>query len=362
MKKILLGTSALAAVALTAGAASADAPVVAFDGAISYAVTSSSFDDNSAGLNGPGWNVEADNLKSELHWTATGTADNGLEYTGKVDWRYLTATLDEAWISVGGSWGKALVGMDDGVTAGVPDAHSLAGASWGHDGSFSQGVSHFMTPIGHSGDDPKVAYYSPSFGGFSFAASLAPDDGEGNATADAGADTARVGTTAGTYQNTAQLLASYSGDFSGVGVNLGAGYVSADATDGASTEDARSWHLGGTVSVADFGFGAGYVDNGDSGTLRTANGDAGHVWNVGVSYDGIENVYLSAVYQEGESDIDGNNADLTSEGWSVSADYTVADGLVTFVEYMHGTSDTGANTSASETEADVFLLGTTISF
>ena len=92
MKKILLGTSALAAAALTAGAASADAPTIAFDGKVSYALVG--YGEDNGAQAGPGWDVKADNYKSELHWTATGAADNGLEYTGRVDWRCLTATLD----------------------------------------------------------------------------------------------------------------------------------------------------------------------------------------------------------------------------------------------------------------------------
>ena len=355
MKKILLGTSALAVAALTAGAASADAPTVAFDGKVSYALVG--YGGENEAQAGTGWDVKADNYKSELHWTATGAADNGLEYTGRVDWRYLTATLDEAWINLGGSWGSVTLGMEDGVEANVPDANSIAGGSWGNDGNYkfyaASSALTSVTAAGHDGDANKIAYYSPDFGGFGVSASISPSSGTRTSTAQP---------VDGTYQNTAEILASYGGDFGGVGVNLGAAYVMADATNEDSIEDARSWHIGGTVSVADFSFGAGYVDNGDSGTAVGSNGDAGYTYNVGVAYGGIENIYLSAVYTAGESDVDGNNVDATGEGWSASADYTVADGLTTFVEYIHNEYEDGTGTTAGNSESDIFLLGTTVAF
>ena len=90
MKKTLLGASALVGVAsfAAAPALAAEAPEISFSGALGYEAVWSDGDQEAAGT---GLNITGNEQQSELVWSATGTADNGLEYGANVQWRWLGA-------------------------------------------------------------------------------------------------------------------------------------------------------------------------------------------------------------------------------------------------------------------------------
>ena len=367
MRKILLGTSALAAVALTAGAASAEAPTVTFDGAVTYEYI---FYDNdnrthaTGKVDGSGHAITANEQQSELHWTAKGTADNGLEYTGRLDWRVLsggTGAIDESWIKLGGGWGDLVIGADDGAEGNMPDALSIAGDIWmtdcnnlaRHINNLDLSTSlYYFTPTGGTSDNNKVAYYTPDFNGFSFAASFTPSS-----------KTAfQEAPETGGNNNVGEISAKYAGDFGGVGLTLAGSYIAGSA-DTDANEDIRSYHLGGLLSVGDFGFGLGYIDSDDSGTVKANTNDEGlSGYNAAVSYD-LGSLYLNAYYQHTESRTGGNTNDNEFDLVGVAATYTIADGLKTYASFTNSELDSGAGTgSAFENEANVLIIGTSVSF
>lgn len=356
MKKILLGTSALAVAALTAGVASAEAPVVSYSGSVKYAYVF--YDQDLEGSkSGRGHNVEGSSSGSELGWNAVGTTDGGLEYTARIELRPMSSGSDKIWIQLADSWGTFQIGKVLSPVGSVVDAHSLAGQGGGQDGSFSGnvnavGTEFFMTASNGEGSANKVAYYTPDFSGFSIGASLQPGENSYDSNA---AD--------GTVQNVVEVAAFYSGEFSGASVNLGAGYVAADATDEAANENTRAYHLGATVGFGDFTVGGGYVNNGESGIAKAnTKQDAGKGYNIGVSYSGLDSLSLAAIYTSGEVDDSAGTTDET-DIVTLNADYTVADGLVVFGEYSnYDYNDGSVSGSTGENEANVFLLGTKISF
>ena len=371
MKKILLGTSALAAVALTAGAASAEAPTVTLSGGIQYAYVSYNNDNASAPTtkkSDRGSDIAGNGWGNELQWTVKGVSDSGLEYTGRVDWRYDSASIDESWIKLGGGCGNVVIGADDAPTANVRDANSVAAGSGGVDGywlgSVADNVGKAGLPdIGNS-DANKIAYYSPSFSGVSFGASYTPKNGSEGKTVAA--------TSTDSIEKQIDAIISYNGSFDDVTVGLDAGYSAGKReTEGsvaASSENLKAYHVGGVVSVAGFSVAAGYSKHGDSGALKTnVTGAEKSAYNLGVAYN-INGVNVSAVYTSGKANGGAATAGAvaandTFKAWSIGADYAVADGLKAFADFGQiNTKKAGGATAADKNKATVFLIGTKISF
>jgi len=368
MKKILLGTSALAAVALTAGSASAGAPKVVFDGAVTYDYVFYDNDNRTAtgAVSGQGHSLTANEQQSELHWTATGSSDNGLEYTARMDWRVLAGGgsgggMDESWVKLGGGWGSLVIGQDDGAEGNTPDANSLNGGPWMTDGNnmgrhMNQlGTSlYYFSPTGATGDANKLAYYTPNFSGFSAIVSFTPNTSQ----------SAQAAASSGGNDNTGEIGLKYSGDFSGVGLTLAGAYIAGTPNSSAGTEleDIRSYHLGGLLSVGDFGVGLGYIDSGDSGTTKGSTNEGLNGFNASVSYS-MDSLYLNGYYQNSQDRTGGNTKDNEFELWGVAATYTVAEGLSTYAQFTNTTVESGAGTgSAFENDANILVVGTKVSF
>ena len=368
MKKTLLTTSTLAGVALVAGSAFAEAPKVTFSGSTDYYVRVSDYDAPAgrAPQNGPGWDINQHAVASELIWDANATADNGLQFGANVQLRYAgTAATDEAWVDFAGSWGRVVLGDDDGVL----DNNQVSGGSvlplgaWDtgrFTGSLANptatawGVSGTNASAGEaSADASKIAYYSPSFAGFSVGVSATPDTGSTFGATNTGATT--------DYSNVFEGTINYRGDFSGVGVALYAGAATGEAfaTNGASRDDLSAWQVGGSVSVAGFSLGLGYGDSDDSGCLTAQTGcDAGKFFNAGLAYNfGAGSV---GVGYAKTSDFKATTAASEQEGtyYSVEGSYTVAQGLTAYGGVLWAEREEG-NVDADST---IFVLGTRVNF
>jgi hypothetical protein len=362
MKKILLGTSALAAVALTAGSATAEAPTVNFHGDIEYAYVFYDNDQDGA-FASRGHDVIGNGWGNALYWDVKGVTDGGLEYSSRIDWRYEANGVDESWIKLGGAWGSIVIGNDDAPSENVLDANSIAAAPYGIDGFYVNNATNFIGNAGTvdftagSGDDAKIVYYSPDFNGFNVAASFTPTSANANGL------TVGAGNT-NSAENGIDLFAGYSGAIGDAGIDLTVGYKHAEiptAAGAAEIEDLSAWHVGGIVSIADFQFAAGYMDNGDGNIAKgIANADAMSGYNVGVAYS-TGALSLSAVYTATEADLDGLGEDEL-DAFTLAAGYKVADGLKTFAEISRVSTDDADVTGASMenldlTNAQIFNTG-----
>ncbi len=371
MKKTLLTTSALAGVVFVAGSAFAEAPKVTFSGSTDYYVRVTDYDAPTGGTepqNGPGWDINQHAPASELIWDANATADNGLQFGANIQLRYAgTASTDEAWVDFAGSWGRVVLGDDDGVI----DNNQIAGHSVLPIGAYDTGrftgaiatpagwTSSFSTPTGGpaeaSEDSSKIAYYSPSFAGFSVAVSATPDTGS----TFGATNTASVGS----YQNAVEATVNYKGDFSGVGVGLFGGYATgkASSSNGVSREDLDAFELGGSVSVAGFAVAVGYSDGGESGLVSNAGGDAGKALTAGVAYNfgaGKVGVGYASTW---DAKTTAASREMEAEYYSVEGSYTIAQGLTGYGGVMFATRDNNA-TTASEADSTIFVLGTRVNF
>ena len=353
MRKTLLATSAIVAAAALSSQAMAEVKLELSGGA-KYEIDFVSDDAGTGGTEVDDQNIRQGNSATQVFFTASNTADNGLTYGYKWDLRAngddAAATSDESYMFFSGNWGTAHIGQDDNVVDNqvVTGADVLGGAS-GFDGSIGTRGSHIGTAATapdlstSEGDDPKVAYYSPSFSGFQAAVSYAPQVGGENA----------VDNVVGTALN-------YSGSFGDVSVSAGVGYIFADEAN-ANNKDYEGLQAGVNLGFGAFSAGLGYTTDFDSGIASTSTASADETWDLGLAYNyGAGKVSVGYLFSEAD---DGANGEDTAQVFVVGADYTVAEGLVAYGEFQWSESeDDSAAANADEYEASAFVIGTKLSF
>jgi outer membrane protein OmpU len=374
MRKILLATSALVAgSAIAASASAAEAPSVNLFGSLDIQYQGESNDQSNARTNQLGYL----NFMNSFMWDINAEADNGLAYGGRVDWRPSNDNLDEIWIDMSGSFGTVVIGNDDGVGDNtVPQGGSVLVGSFGWTGTYLAGSAAQVGnapfidgqfSVGGTGDNAKVSYYSPSFGGFSGGISFTPDDNVAGATTNGGTDTDGDGdildenvTAANGFDNHVELVAAYAGEFGGTSVNVAGSYKMADSADTAN-EDVRVWEIGTTVGIAGFSLGASYIDYGDSLVAKNSSADAGAGFSLGVAYSFGAAAVSAGYFETWEDQADGTED--TYSNISLDAEYTVAEGLAVYGGLQFAESDDGSNAAAAGSEeSTAVIIGTRLSF
>ncbi len=368
MKKILFATTAVAGVAaLAAQASAAEAPTLSISGSVEYQYNF--YDNDRGGSLGTGaeavgdasvgQDIRQDNVTSAIIFNASGTADNGLTYGALFDFR-MNVTNDESYIYFADSWGRIHFGDDDGATANTTygGEAALAGTG-GFDGNASNywdtnGVSAVTGPstLGASDDSSKLVYYTPNFSGFSAAASFSPDGGT------------TANTNNGGNRNIIEIAAQYDGNFDSVSIGLNAGWRGATPDNDVATEDVSTFEIGGKIGFGGFTIAGAYGDNGESGCgAVTAGCDAGFYYDAGVGY-GAGPFKVGAGYFASEATANSGVGDDEVEIWTIGGTYTVAQGLIAFVEYNNGTFTNGvaAGAATDEVENQGFLIGSRVSF
>lgn len=187
---------------------------------------------------------------TEIVPQARGVTDTGITYGFKVElqantWNSLNA--DEAMLFFSGAFGRIELGNEDGAADSMAlGAHTIAAGTGGIDGS-ARGIVTGDVKIRDSGDATKITYYTPRVAGFQLGASFTPDTGNDEVRFSSDAD-------AGQYENHIEVGANYVGSFSGVDLGLAATGVFGDEETGGT--DQRNFSLGGTVGFAGARFGA----------------------------------------------------------------------------------------------------------
>ncbi|WP_422642787.1 porin [Zavarzinia sp.] len=374
MKKILLSTTALATAALlsTSALAADEGLKLTLGGFFSGVVLAGG--DGDADTR----EVSFDSWNSEISFNAEGTASNGLTYGFQIQLEGASVDdqIDEAYLYFSGAFGRVEFGTNDPVAAQMgyvspsPDVNGILTVNSG-DYMFN------AFTYNSDGDAGKVNYFTPRIGGFQLGLSYSPDgtqdpkDGavaggfESDVTTVAGpdgilgtADDVVVGSVAG-QQFTAGL--NYSKEFSGVTVGLSGTYafLESEITDaGGLADDQTSWGLGANLG---FAAGAGTVTLGGSylaidsfGFLKDNDVSA---YDVGVQYaQGAWSLGAQSIWWDEDSFPD------TIWGLSVGGGYKVATGLDLAVGYMHWDNQGGGGGSFTKEDADVFLLGSMLSF
>lgn len=311
MKHILLGTTALVAAGLVAGTAEANVQLGLGGYYVAAAGVNFSQDDEAGE---PGNNTSADVFRQdvEVYFRGEVTLDNGLAVgaTIQLEGQQSGDQIDEVWAYFKGGWGQIRFGDDDDAYEQlaylIPTASNVFGVDtpffeFANNFGIAQAMAQTNTTIHRlSGDATKIIYFSPNFGGFSFAASWAPDRrGEDTYSGFSGANGpggTSFNNNAGQVDDIFAAALNFEHDFNGVNLVLGIGGGHANLERPAAGQDDDRWNFRGHAIVGFYGFTVGaagsYLDNSSgsnatdpdlwtAGIGMTYNWDA---WTVGLAW------------------------------------------------------------------------------
>lgn len=275
MKKILMGTSALALAGTIAGAGKAEAAEWSldwggyFNSAVIYRTSDSLSDSNP---NQEGIDVVQD---AEIDFHPSIVLDNGLKFGVNIELEAesgATTNIDESSVYVTGPFGRLELGADDGpantMHTGAPNV-GWFGAADGGDvaGYLGLGTPNFGRSPAWGSDATKITYYTPRFAGFQVGASYAHDE-----------NSSKNAPSGGSHEDLFELGANYVNSFGAFDISVGGVYATADG-NAAGLEGSDMY--GGGISL---GF-SGFVIGGNY-TVQDVQGEADDrdYYDLGVAY------------------------------------------------------------------------------
>lgn len=325
MKKLLLGTTAVACVAL-AGAANAQDPIqMSLGGNLQTALTVHGFGgDNSSAYTGGNITTNDDSLGIQQDWdfifTGSTTLENGLTvgaYMNLDTAGGVNVKEDEIYAIVSGGFGEFRIGQDDSASNDVEGSYVPTGGSsffigdGNYDVTLDPAASLLATGRALAGNSAQIWYKTPTFAGFALTATYTPD-----------ARSARSGTKQpdGSLEDVFGFAAEYENSFGAVDLGVvaafefGNGDTNADPNSGnfgATAQDANTWLAGATVGFGGFTVGGGYNQTSGNGTAGAAH--------MGLSY-AIDKVGVGVHGAYGFND----RAAETERGWGITLDGSYA--------------------------------------
>lgn len=397
MKKVLLGTTALVAAGLTAGAANA-APALKVDVNGYYTGVIASVDSDIASVD----DVQIKH-EGEISINGSATLDNGmtagvvinLEATNDVNARGIAgiasvsgipnvgnvdgfAGIDEAYAYLEGSFGRVQIGAEGSAPFLMHQtapyfvgSHGVDSPNFGYHSGTQGSSARTATYITLSGDNNKVTYFTPSFSGIQLGISYTPDN---NCAVDMGG---QGGGVSNNFINTGDCIAyggpitggvnlediveiggSYTGTINNVGVNASIGYATADfevpTGGGTAFNDPTVWSFGLQLNSGAFTLGGGYYMSEGLGT-PTPTGTADleeKAWSVALQY--VTGPWtLGAGYFSSENELS-STMDDELKVIEVGGTYSLGEGVDVFAvveNYESDTTGTGSPVGDSETTA-----------
>ena len=348
MKKVLLGTAAVAFGLILAAPAKAEVKLDLaghFKGYVFY----TDQDDLAGGAEPRAFDIVRD---TEIHFTGETTLDNGLTVgfhtEADIDDED-TFTTEESYAYFSGSWGRVNFGKEDGA------AYLLQVAAPSADDNYD-GIRQYVSPFNTTGlsasvdyandvavGENKITYLTPVFSGFQAGVSYTPELGGGSQGV-----ASNISNDANDLGDVYEAAVRYDGQFDNVGFTVGAGYelASQDGADGgAVTDDLQEWNVGLDLNWSAFGLGAVYTTT-DSGTDSDVD-----TWVVGADYTtGPYKLGVSYLNQDADA---GTETDRYTGG----VVYTYGPGLT-----FRGSVSYVDVDAAADSDGTSVLLGTQINF
>ncbi len=329
MRKLLLGTTALAAAATLSVNALADVAVSGY-----YEWRYESRSSNSTSLDGTKFASD-----SEIKFVFSNKTDNGLDVSMKQE--FLTdggdSTVQESALYISGGFGKIQLGSDDGINDGsIPIASNdliseemySDSTVTANDGNSNLGIKDGdMANLG--GNSNKIAYYLPAMGGLAAGAAFT----DGGVAGDA---------------DTTEFGAGYSMEAGGASVYLS--YVTGTTEN--STQDIDSSAVGVKVATGDITFVIGQ-------SQYEAQNDDEQGTSAAVKFNVADGMTLAAYTAEVEDDI--SKEEYSNTGAELV--YTIASGLKAIVtiedyDYKKGTGSGAGSTDDSGTHSKLTMKAT----
>ena len=322
MRKLLLGTTALAAAAtLSANAALAD---VSISGYYEWKMESHSSDIASQ----DGTSFAND---SEIKFTFSNKTDSGLSIgmVTELESDDGDTAVNESSLSIAGGFGKVVLGGNDGVGDNYGVSSTDLPAEEIYATSTTDGLTILNSDInGLSGDANKIAYHLPAMGGLTAGVSYT-DSGEAGST-----DTTEVGF-------------KYSMEAGGAGITIGG----ATGTTEAATTDTDSQVLGVKVTSGNISAVVSQATYEAASSVDEESNGASVQFKVS---DGMTFTVHTA-----KTESENDNQEYTNTGAEIA--YTIASGLTAYVnvedyDYKVGTSS--GNTADSGTVSKLTIKAT----
>lgn len=303
MKKILLGTSAIAlagAVAMPASAAEWDVRVGGFfNASVAYAQT-----DLATGVTSDFDGVDVSQT-TEIFFLPSITLDNGIKIGANVQLEGETNgdQIDESYVQIKGSFGEINIGSENSagykMTYAAPNAALISlnspstpgyiawSGATGVDSVFLGTLGSTYIEVGRNDDAKRITYYTPRMAGFQLGVSYAHDGNQ---------DDFRPADTSAALGDIFDVGANYVNSFGGIDVAVSARYGIGNNNAVATNDSPTVWSVG-----ANLGFG-GVTIGGSFAEANEHNGgvDDGVAYDFGVSY-ATGPWTFSATYFHGEN-------------------------------------------------------------
>jgi outer membrane protein OmpU len=358
MKKILLGTTAVVALAtMSTEAFAADKIKLGLGGFMRHYIGMTNGDETASTSSGVARDKNLSQFSNtEVYFKGDTTLDNGINVAVvmqlEADSAATADNMDETYVKLSSdAMGALSVGATqhaaDDFLVRVPNASNF---DWGDTNSWAgvaatsttatttfSPVSNDITDTGSAGS-AKLKYVTPTFSGVTAYASYSAAEGSGTH------DARRL---TGTLHDGATMGVAYSGEMSGATVDVDLTHMVWGNSDASTT------HAGVSVGMAGFTVGGGYSDFNDERSATTAAQQTaqglvdGNAWELGVGYE-TGPISVSAAYMSAESTgtvaTAGDNEDTK---WQASAAYDLGAGVNLSALYFHSKADAEGATAAT---------------
>lgn len=338
-KRLLLGSTALAGAFAMATPAFADIEVT-LSGQVEFGA--SIFDEEAIADSNRGYFFFMD---SETKIEAEGAADNGINYSAKVELEVdadgqgdsANNNADEAVLAFWGGFGRAELGREDGAEDNMfVGGEDFQAGTGGVDGD-TQNLSFGSVTHRDSGDAAKITYYSPRVAGFQAGVSYTPDTGDGQNASD---------DDAGDVEDHFGVGLNFTTSAGGADVTVsGVASLGAEEDDGVAGNDAgdlEDYAVGLGLEFAGLGVGGSYILRQDQ--------DEGNGYIVGAKY-GFGPANVSVGYAKDDPDVgDGFNL------YVASFDYGLFPGVTLKGDVSYNDDDPDAAADGEKTTAGVVTV------
>jgi predicted porin len=359
MRRILLGTTALALLSTTATAA--DRISLSLGGYFRGYLVAGSMDDG-PGEAGSGVRAHGIARESEIHFKGSTTLDNGLKVGVTVELEGETSAdqIDESYVWFEGGWGRLEVGSEDPpgeqMWIGAPtvlNGHGYNSPTFFDVPNGTNAIGNSSTTVTITFDRDKVVYFTPRFVGFQFGISYTPDRTE-----ELGFGL-RPDNNAGQQSEAVEMAANWNGSLAGAKIAVMGAYGTANVeAPPAGVEDQDIWGAGINIGYAGFTLGAGYRWN-DLG-LSGPNNDRID-WNVGLKYSWSA-WSVAGNYGRTEAEAGAAGGEDTLDVAELGVSYGLGPGITLMGGLQYVDFDDNLGAPGAENTAWLGLLGTRLSF
>ena len=284
MKKVLLGTSAIALAGAFASQAAAAEWEVRVGGYMEQSVAYANTDPGGAfaGNDFDGFDTAQD---AEIFFLPSITLDNGLKIGANIQLEGNTSgdQIDESYMYIKGSWGTIEIGSENSagykMMYAAPDVTFInvnsgsmlvfipISGTAGAANVFRGTLGSSFIEVNGNNDIHRLTYYTPRFAGFQVGVSYSRD-----AVEDASTWTNCNGTTCDFFDIGANFVQS----FNGIDIAISGRYGTADNPGGANPD---VWAVGANIGFMGFTIGGSYAETDDMGNAN------GRFWDAGISYE-----------------------------------------------------------------------------